>query len=63
MTIIKEGSRWDGNNGKTFRVIQIIQIEGYTWVHYIDENLLESENREYSCYLDSFVSRFRELPK
>jgi hypothetical protein len=60
---IREGSRWDGGDGKIFRIIQIIQIEGHTWIHYINDNLPVSENREYSCYLESFLSRFRPLPE
>ena len=63
MTIIREGSRWDSGDGKIFRVLQIVQIEGYTWVHYIKDNAPAGEDREYSCYLDSFLSRFRPLPE
>ena len=61
--MIKEGSRWDGGNGKTFRVIQIVEVEGQTWIHYINDRLSENENREYSCYQESFLSRFRPLPE
>jgi len=61
--MIKEGTRWDGGNGKTFRIIQIIQIEGHTWIHYINDQLSDGENREYSCYLESFLLRFRQLPE
>lgn len=63
MTIIREGSRWDSGDGKIFRVLQIVQIEGYTWVHYIKDNVSADEDREYSCYLESFLSRFRPLPE
>jgi hypothetical protein len=63
MTIIKEGSRWSGSNDKTFRVIQIVELEGHTWIHYIDDHLPESDNREYSCYQESFEARFRPLPE
>jgi hypothetical protein len=61
--MIKEGSRWDGGNGKIFRVIQIVEVEGHTWIHYINDRLSENENREYSCYKESFESRFRPLPE
>lgn len=60
---IKEGSKWVGGNGKIFRVIQIVTIEGYTWIHYINDHASENENREYSCYMESFLSRFRSLPE
>ena len=60
--MVKEGSRWEGNNGQKFHVIHVIEIEGHTWVHYIKENAPEDSTREYSCYEESFLSRFRELP-
>ena len=61
--MIKQGSKWDDGKGKIFRVIQIVQIEGHTWIHYINDSLLENENREYSCYQESFLSRFTPLPE
>ena len=61
--MIKQGSKWDDGKGNIFRVIQIVQIEGHTWVHYINDRLLEDENREYSCYQESFLSRFSPLPE
>jgi len=63
MTIIREGSKWDGGQGKIFRVLNIVQIEGHTWVHYIKDNAPEDSEREYSCYIDSFRSRFTQLPE
>jgi hypothetical protein len=61
--MIKQGSKWDDGKGKIFRVIQIVQIEGHTWIHYINDSLQENENREYSCYQESFLSRFTPLPE
>ena len=61
--MIKQGSKWDDGKGKIFRVIQIVQIEGHTWIHYINDSLSENENREYSCYQESFTSRFNPLPE
>jgi hypothetical protein len=61
MKIVKEGSKWSGGGGMTFRVLHTVEIEGHTWVHYIKNNALEDENREYSCYVESFLSRFTEL--
>ena len=56
MTIIKEGSKWDNGQGKIFRVLHTIEVEGHTWVHYIKDNAPEDETREYSCYQESFLS-------
>jgi hypothetical protein len=63
LDMIKQGSKWDDGNGKVFRVIQIVQIEGHTWIHYINDRLSENETREYSCYQESFLSRFNPLPE
>jgi hypothetical protein len=59
--MIKAGSKWSGNEENIFRVIQIVELDGHTWIHYIKENATE-ENREDSCYEESFLSRFREMP-
>lgn len=56
----KEGSRWTAYDGVIFRVLNTTEIEDHVWVHYITESTLP---REYSCYLESFLSRFSELPK
>jgi len=63
MTIIKEGSKWDNGQGKIFRVLHTIEVEGQSWVHYIKDNAPEDETREYSCYQESFLSRFNPLPE
>jgi hypothetical protein len=60
--IPKEGSRWVSNDGTIFHVLHTIELEGHTWIHYIKENAKESEIREYSCYLESFLPKFREIP-
>jgi len=59
--MVKVGSKWVGVSD-TFRVIHVIELDGHTWIHYIKENASEDTNREYSCYEESFLSRFRELP-
>lgn len=61
MTAITVGSRWWAGQGDIFIVLDIITIEGYTWVHYRDDNNKENP-REYSCYLESFLQRFNRLP-
>lgn len=60
--MVKAGSKWSGNEENVFRVIQVVELDGHTWIHYIKENTPEDSNREYSCYEESFLSRFREIP-
>ena len=64
-TIPKDGSKWSGTDCKdVFHVLHTIELEGHTWVHYIKETKKETnEAREYSCYLESFLQRFRPLPE
>ena len=58
--IPKDGSRWTAYDGDTFHVLHTIELEGNTWVHYVKES--KESPQEYSCYLESFLSRFVELP-
>ena len=53
--MVKEGSNWDGGNGKIFTVIHRIELEGKMWIHYRDQ-----KGEEYSCYEEAFLARFRE---
>lgn len=60
----KDGSRWSGSDNSVFHVLHTIVIDGQIWVHYIKETTKETnEAREYSCYLESFLERFRALPE
>jgi hypothetical protein len=61
MKEIKEGSKWGSPDGKKFHVIHVVDVDNHTWVHYEQDNILES--REYSCYIESFLQRFTELPE
>jgi len=61
MSQVKKGTKWSGTDGKEFVVIDVIEREGHTWVHYRDNR--RDEPREYSCYLESFLARFRLLPE
>lgn len=56
--ILKVGSKWTGGDRKVFYIKAIIDIEGYTWVHYGEF----ATDREYSCYRESFLSRFTPMP-
>ena len=58
---IKQGSCWTGSDhNKKFVVINEIVIEGVVWVHYRDA--VGDPPKEYSCYRESFLSRFTALP-
>ena len=62
--MIKEGSRWDDNRGNMFVVVSIVEVDSHTWVHYRSEKPGHSGTpQEYSCYQESFLSRFRPLPE
>jgi hypothetical protein len=63
MSQIKIGSRWTGTEGKIFRVIDTITIEDKNWVYYRLEKPQEHLPSEFSCYEESFTSRFRLLPE
>ena len=62
MKIPKDGSKWTGGSGDVFHVLHTVEIDGHTWVHYWKDTAEGQETREYSCYVESFLSRFRELP-
>ena len=55
----KDGSKWAGNDGKIFYVIRTVWVDDHTWIHYKSLN----NGTEYSCYLESFLERFRGLPE
>ena len=60
-TIIpKNGSLWTAYERKNFRVLSTVEVDGKTWIHYISEG--DTVPQEYSCYLESFLSRFNEIP-
>jgi hypothetical protein len=63
--MIKVGSRWEGVD-KQFRVLAVVEADGHTWVHYREDLGIKVpvlECREYSCYEESFLARFRPLPE
>lgn len=53
----KDGSRWTGGDRKVFIVINTVVIDDNTWIHYRDDQ------REYSCFVESFLQRFNPLPE
>ena len=64
MKNVLPGSKWWAGRDKKFRVIDVVEADGNTWVHYRDEleGFNQSSAREYSCYLESFLQRFSPLP-
>jgi hypothetical protein len=63
--MIKVGSRWESVD-KQFRVLAVVEADGHTWVHYREDLGIKVpvlECREYSCYEESFLVRFRPLPE
>ena len=55
----KAGSFWSGTDSEKFRVIDVVYTDPHTWVHYIKIK----DGKEYSCFVESFLQRFRELPE
>lgn len=59
--MVTAGSLW-ASTDKFFRVLSVTEIDGNTWVHYREDRGIKVpviECREHSCYLESFVQRFR----
>ena len=60
---VKPGTVWQGSDHTRFVVIDVVDIEGNTWVHYRQDlgmHVAVKECKEYSCYLESFEQRFRK---
>lgn len=63
--MVKAGTLWEGVD-KKFRVLSVTEVDGNTWVHYREDRGIKVpaiECKEYSCYVESFLSRFRQLPE
>jgi hypothetical protein len=63
--MIKVGSRWESVD-KQFRVLGVVEADGHIWIHYREDLGIKVpvlECREYSCYEESFLLRFRPLPE
>jgi hypothetical protein len=60
MIVPKNGSRWVSNSEQV-HILSTIVLEGKTWIHYIEEG--RKEPQEHSCYLESFLERFKEIVK
>ena len=60
---IELGSVWTSINGVHFQVISEIHIEGNDWIYYRMIDKETGESKEFSCYKESFLSRFYQIPK
>lgn len=60
---IKNGTRWHGNDGRVFVVINTTNLDGKDWVYYRTEKPVDHLPKEFSCYLESFLTRFTALPE
>lgn len=56
---VKEGTRWSSSEGNVFHVMSVVEVDGQTWVHYEQDNV--SECRTFSCWIESFISRFSPI--
>jgi hypothetical protein len=61
--MVRQGSKWEGSDGKVFVVISTTVIEGKDWVYYRAEKFQDHMPTEFSCYEESFLARFRERPE
>lgn len=52
---IKLNSCWCDREGKKFTVLQTAILNDNIWIQYRNE-----QGREFSCYEESFISRFTE---
>ena len=57
---VERGDVWASVDGKEFMVINVIDLDNKTWVHY--RLISKEEPKEFSCYKESFVERFRPQP-
>ncbi len=60
---IKSGSRWWAAGGQKFVVISTTVLEDKEWVYYRAEKPKDDMPHEFSCYKESFLTRFSPLPE
>lgn len=61
--MIDKGSVWASADGRTFQVIDQIRVEGKDWIHYRRIDSEYEEPKEFSCFVESFLDRFHQLPR
>ena len=60
---IEAGSVWASVNGVHFQVISETHIDGNDWIYYRMFDKETEEPKEFSCYKESFLNRFYQIPK
>jgi hypothetical protein len=60
---IQPGSVWSSVSGVHFQVISETHIDGNDWIYYRMIDKETEEPKEFSCYKESFLSRFQQIPK
>lgn len=63
---VKPGTLWWAGDSKYFRVIRTESLEDHEWVYYREDfgpEVSENQCRKFSCYLESFIQRFRQCPE
>jgi hypothetical protein len=58
---IKQGTKWTGIDKEFVVIAEVEATDGHEWVYYRDAK--GNPPREYSCYKESFLQRFRPLPE
>ena len=61
--MVRDGSKWSGSDGRVFVVINTAVLEEHRWIYYRAEQPVDGHPAEYSCYEESFLSRFTPLPE
>lgn len=54
---VERGEKWVGHTREYFRVIDVVDLENQTWIHYMRLR----DNLEYSCLKESFIHRFSKV--
>jgi hypothetical protein len=57
MQEVGSGEIWEAGVREYFRVIDVVDLENKTWVHY----MRLKDNLEYSCLKESFIHRFKKV--
>jgi hypothetical protein len=57
MQEVSTGEMWEAGFREYFRVIDVVDLENQTWVHY----MRLKDNLEYSCLKESFIHRFKRV--
>jgi hypothetical protein len=57
MQEVSSGEMWEAGVREYFRVIDIVDLENQTWVHY----MRLKDHLEYSCLKESFIHRFKKV--